>query len=42
VAASDTEGGDGVAAPVVVLATVLPALAAVGGLRAFNGWRARR
>jgi Right handed beta helix region len=38
----DDEGGDGVAEPVVALATVLSALACVGGLRAFNAWRARR
>lgn len=41
-AASEDKGGDGVAWPVVVLATVLSALVAVGSLRAFNAWRARR
>jgi hypothetical protein len=41
-AAADSEGGDGVAGPVVVVATVLSALACVGGLRAFSAWRARR
>jgi hypothetical protein len=41
-AASDAEGGDGVAGPVVVLTIVLSALASVGGLRAFSVWRARR
>jgi hypothetical protein len=41
-AAADSEGGDGGAGTVVVLATVLSALACVGGLRAFSAWRARR
>jgi Right handed beta helix region len=41
-AASEDNGGDGGAWPVVVLATVLSAVVAVGSLRAFNAWRARR
>ena len=41
-AAADSEGGDGGTGTVVVLATVLSALACVGGLRAFSVWRARR
>ena len=40
--AANSEGGDGVAGPVVVLAMVLSALAGVGALLAFSAWRARR
>jgi hypothetical protein len=40
--ASQTQGGDGVAGPVVVLAMVLAALAGAGGVLAFNAWRGRR